>query len=371
MNVERPSVAVIGAGAGGLGTAAYLLRKGYTLRLWNRDFGDEATRWIEPIRASGVLEIVGWQDGILPVERATTDLREAVDGAKILFIVTTADAHVELGEALAPLLGPDQLVILVSGGTGAALDFRNVFLKAGGATSTLIAEAISTMVNSRIIGPGRVEVLGEKRDISLATLPSDRGEEAIQRLVDLPFVAVADVLVTSMANFSAALHAVPMVLNAARLEDPAGQFLYYRQGISPAVARVMEEFEGERHALAAALGFETESLVGYLANSLGASGADLYELINTCDLYATVPAPSALDSRYLWEDVEAGVVPMVSLARSLGVSVPIMEATLTLASSLVGRDLEKSGRTLDRLGLAGLDAQEIREVARTGRHQEL
>ena len=55
------------------------------------------------------------------------------------------------------------------------------------------------------------------------------------------------------------------------------------------------------------------------------------------------------------------------VGRSLGVSVPIMGSTLTLASSLIGRDLEQSGRTLDRLGLAGLDARGIREVARTGR----
>jgi hypothetical protein len=35
-------------------------------------------------------------------------------------------------------------------------------------------------------------------------------------------------------------------------------------------------------------------------------------------MYRTVPAPPAVDHRYLWEDVVAGVVPMVSLGRAVG-----------------------------------------------------
>jgi hypothetical protein len=39
-----------------------------------------------------------------------------------------------------------------------------------------------------------------------------------------------------------------------------------------------------------------------------------------------------------------------------------MNAVVELGSALLGRDLKAEGRTLERLGLAGLSAEEIRRV---------
>ena len=357
---NKLSAAVLGAGAGGQGMAAYLIRKGYRVRIWNRPDPKEEAAWLEPIRRSGTLDLIGWQPGMLPVELASTDLAAVIAGAPVIYVVTTADAHHSLARQMARLLVPGQMVVLISGGTGAALEFRQGLVAAGAGGDCIVAEATSTVVNSRVTGPAQVEVLGEKRRIEFATLPASDCKAAMHRLAGLPFVAMPDVLCTSMTNFGVSVHAVPMVLNAARLEDPAGAFLYYRQGISPAIARVITAVEAERLALAKALGAQTTSLADYLRNSLGSTGDDMYHLINNCAIYATVPAPPAVDHRYLWEDVTTGVVPMVSLAKLVDVPVPLMEATLRLASALLGRDLFAIGRTVERLGLGGLDLDGIR-----------
>jgi opine dehydrogenase len=353
--------AVLGAGNGGQGMAAYLVRKGYAVRLWNRPDAGEVRAWLDPIRAAGSVDLVGWQPGRLPVEVATTELAEAVGGASLVALVTTADAHRAMARALAPRLGPGQLVLLVPGRTGGALDFRAGLAEAGRDTrEILVAETNTTVVNSRVVGPGRVEVLGEKRGLPLAALPAADTAPVLERLAGLPFVAAPSVLSTGLTNFGVPLHAVPMVLNAGWLEDRPGAFLYYQQGISPAVARAVARADAERLALAAALGVPTTALGRYLVESLGAPAGDLYASIHGCEMYRTVPAPPALDHRYLWEDVVAGVVPMVSLGEAVGCPLPVLQAVLTLAGALLGRDLAAQGRTVERLGLAGLDAAGIR-----------
>lgn len=364
MSDAKRSATVVGAGAGGQGMAGYLVRKGFNVRLWNRPEPSELERWLKPIADAGQLEIIGWQPGMVSIDRASTELAETTDGASVVFVITTADAYPSLAREMASVLSAGQMVVLMSGGTGASLEFRAAFVAAGGAPGVLVAEATTTIVNSRPAGPGKVEILGEKRRVEFAALPSSQTARALQLVQGLPFVAVSDVLSTGITNYSVAVHALPMVLNAAWLEDRPAGFLYYRQGISPAVARAIERVEAERLALASALGVETTTLQSYLVDSLGAPPGDLYTSVHECGIYATVPAPPALDHRYLWEDVMTGVVPMVGLGRALNVPVPLMEATLTLASALLGRDLASRGRTLEKLGLAGLDARGIRELVR-------
>ena len=64
---RRRVAAVLGAGNGGQGMATYLVRKGYTVRLWNRPDEQEEREWLAPIRQAGSLEVVGWGEGPAPI----------------------------------------------------------------------------------------------------------------------------------------------------------------------------------------------------------------------------------------------------------------------------------------------------------------
>jgi opine dehydrogenase len=46
----------------------------------------------------------------------------------------------------------------------------------------------------------------------------------------------------------------------------------------------------------------------------------------------------------------------------MGVETPTMNAVIELANTLLGRDFWAEGRTLERLGLAGMAAEEIRRA---------
>lgn len=73
-----------------------------------------------------------------------------------------------------------------------------------------------------------------------------------------------------------------------------------------------------------------------------------------------IKAQSSLDNRYLTEDVGYSLVLFTDLARSLGVSTPVMDAVVQIASVVLARDFRaEAARTMQGLGLAELSRDEL------------
>jgi len=93
------TVAIIGAGIGGVYLAAELGVLGARLRL--HDIDD--SRLVE-LRNRGGIEVEGENLGFAAIERATPDLGAAVDHADIIVIVTGGIFQASVARSLAPLL---------------------------------------------------------------------------------------------------------------------------------------------------------------------------------------------------------------------------------------------------------------------------
>jgi len=76
--------------------------------------------------------------------------------------------------------------------------------------------------------------------------------------------------------------------------------------------------------------------------------------------------PSSLKGRYITEDVPYGLVPLAQLARGFGVDIPIIDATIRMASLINEADYYKQGMSLEELGIAGLGKQELADTLREG-----
>ncbi|MCC7105593.1 MAG: NAD/NADP octopine/nopaline dehydrogenase family protein [Chloroflexi bacterium] len=372
---DRPIATIMGFGTGvtggtttfgGLGLAAYLGSKGYAIRFWLAPGSEARTEHLEPIREAGGLEVEGYWSGRVPFELITSDAGQALEGATVAAVSGVPELHRALALATAPFLEPGQIVLLAPGRTGGALEFRAGLEEAGAphGPGVRVAETISYIANSRLVGPARVFLGPEKLRLPAAALPATDTAAVLETLSTLPFVAAPDVLSTSLTNFGPSNHAVPLVLNAGWVESRPGAFLHYVEGCTPAVSRVIERFDAERVGLAQALGAETVTLQHYLNDSCEAVGDDIATAIKTSPMYAALKAPGSLEHPFLVEDVTSGVVPMAALGRAVGFPMPVMESIIVLASALLGRDLEAEGRGLARLGLAGLDAEGIRRKVR-------
>src|SRR6516162_474981 len=102
------TVAIIGAGIGGHYLVAELGIAGFKLRL--HDIDDSR---LSEIRARGGVDVDGEEGVFAEVERATSDLRSAIDGADVIIVVTGGNAQAAVARSLAPVLRNGQVILLI------------------------------------------------------------------------------------------------------------------------------------------------------------------------------------------------------------------------------------------------------------------
>lgn len=368
----QPTFCVIGAGNGGLAMAGHLALKGFDVRLYNRH-----SERLHAIQQSGTIQLVAIDHDELPhgegpIRLATSDMAEALHGVDIVMVVVPATGHTFIAEQCAPHLQDGQVVVLHPGRTGGALEFHHILRTRGNQADIVVAEAQTLLYACRIMNPAQVRIFGMKHSVPVAALPAYRTPELVKRLRPAyhEFVPGDNVMKTSMNNIGAVFHPAVTVLNCARIESTRGDFEYYIEGISRSTAQVLEALDEERVAVAAAMGFRCMSAREWLYVAYGAAGKTLFDAIRANQGYYGISAPPGIDHRYLWEDVPMSLVPIASMGDMLGVPCPTMKAIIHIASLLSGCDYWETGRTVEKMGLAGLSLQQITRLVLEGERPE-
>jgi opine dehydrogenase len=359
-------VAVIGAGNVGCALAADLTLRGAQVRLYNR-----SAERLEQIRKAGGVTVTGAVEGFAPIAHLTTDMGEAVRDADVVAVtLPTPPHHVA---ALIEATTKDQLLWLDPGHSGGALYLAAQARQRKAGARPLICQLSTASHGSRMTGPATVGVFALTA-ASLAAFPSSDLEECharVDALLPGQFGTTPSVLELDLQNVNAVMHPAQMVCNASWIEATGGDFFIYREGTGPATAGVIEAVDSERVALADRLGVPTLSLIdacaraGYTTTNGAASGR-VYEALQAGDPISRVKAPGILDHRYLHEDVGWGLVQWMHLAETAKVAVPTMAAVTTLAGVLNSVDYLTTGLTLERMGLAGIGADDIAQYAYSG-----
>jgi opine dehydrogenase len=361
------TVAIIGAGIGGLYLVGELGVAGFKLRL--HDIDDSR---LSEIRARGGVDVEGESGGFAAVERTTTDLPSAVDGADVIIVVTGGNSQAVVARSLAPLLRDGQVILLIQGNTGGSLIVRRAFDDAGCGADIDVAEMDNYPYSCWRLSATRIRPIVRKRWLQIATFPGNRIGEVFARLSPLfpEAVAAPNTLYTGFTNANAMLHVANCVANAGRIESGDG-YKFYAEGVTPAVARLYEAINTERVAVAAALGASVPSLADWFDRVYGVRTATLVETCqrltyNSDGPYQATGTPKSLDHKFITEDVPTGLIPMSALGRAAGVSTPAINALVELVRKMTGKDFAAEARTLERLGLSGMDGPQIRRVMDEG-----
>ena len=93
----------------------------------------------------------------------------------------------------------------------------------------------------------------------------------------------------------------------------------------------------------------------------------LWESLNGSAGLTPVKGPESLANRYVTEDIPFGLVAWASMGDAVGVETPIMDALIALGSVIIGKDCWQEGRNLSRMGLWGLDLQQIKSYLENDR----
>jgi opine dehydrogenase len=360
MTVQR--IAVLGAGNGGCAAAADLGARGFEVRLYNR-----SRERLEPLLERGGLERHGAiGEGFVELALITDDLGRAVDGADLVMLTVPISAHPFYARQLGPLLPPDGVLFLNPGHMGGGLFMAHEIHRLTGRADVRTCEVSTLAYACRMRGPAAVNVMGVMRTLPFAAFPGRWRDELLALLQPLypSLVPASHVLETGFLDINAVEHPPQIICNAGWVEHTRGDYLFYYEGTTPSVGRVIDTLDRERMAVAAAAGVPTRPFVqvfaemGYTTEDAAREGT-AYAALQESAPNRWIKGPKSLDHRYLHEDVGWGLVPWAELGRSLGVPTPVMDALITLGSALNGRDYRREGLTLERLGLAGKRSGEL------------
>jgi len=353
---------VVGAGHGGQALAAYLALRGEKVSLYNR-----SPEPIEAIRRRGGIKLGGSLGGTARLNQATSDLEEALDGARVVLVAVPASAHRQLARAMAPYLQADQIVVLNPGRTLGVVEFSHVLREAGAPPGITVAETDTFIFASRRVEPGVSHIHRVKKRVRLAALPAYRTGPVLRvlRRVLPQMVPARNVLETGICNIGAVFHPAPTLLNAGWIESSIS-FDYYHDGISSSVARALERLDAERLAIAEAYSVQAVPAKVWLATVYGSTGDSLHKAIQNTKAYRGLKAPKSLQHRYICEDVPASLVPLADLARTAGLRAHVIEAVITVAGAVAGVDWWLKGRTLASVGLGGMGVEDIIDFVNVG-----
>jgi opine dehydrogenase len=282
--------------------------------------------------------------------------------------VVPSSAHAEVARTVAPHLRDGQIIILHPGRTCGAIEFYKEIREKGCTADVTIAEAETFIYASRSDGPAQARIFRIKEAVPLAALPAVRTQQVLDKLNEAypQFIDGGNVLQTGLNNMGAIFHPALTLLNAGWIEATHGDFQFYIDGVTPSVARVLEELDRERVTVASSVGIRARNAMEWLQLAYNTTGEDLQDAIHNQPGYYGIKAPSTLSHRYIFEDVPMSLVPIASLGERYGVSVHGMDSIIRLACIVHHTDYWRRGRTLVKLGIADLSVNELTRFVNEG-----
>jgi opine dehydrogenase len=360
-------IAVLGAGDGGQACAASLSMDGYEVNLYNR-----SAERLKPILERGAIQTTGAKEGFAKLNKITTDIKEAIKGVDLILIVVPAFAHKQLAETCIPHLEDGQIITYIGKG-GGTLVFAQALKSLGVKKNIILGETNTLPYASKSIGPAQIRMgILKKGGFLAAALPAKNTKKLINVLREIyPIVVPAtNVLETLLTDFNAIDHVASLIPNIGHVENSTGEYLLFKEGVSPSVGRIIQAVDRERLAIMKTLGLNQTRYEEWLFKQgfIDSIENTVYEAIRKSTLKGAISCgPSIMEHRFITEDVPYGLVTMASLGDMLGVPTPVIKSLITLASVMNQVDYWKEGRTVEKLGISGLNVDELREFVTEGK----
>jgi opine dehydrogenase len=358
-------VAVLGGGNGSHTMAADLALKGLEVRICEApEFKDAFNTTLQ--RQEITLVEAGGGERTAKLALATTDFEKAIKGVDYIMMPIPATGHERFFRAIMPYLEDGQTIVAWPGNY-ASLYFARMMGEEGLKRDITLAEGHTLPWGCRGEG-GRIRIFVDAWKLLLAALPSKETARVVKDLKGYyPVVAASSVLETSLNNLNPIVHPVGTILNAGAIDNRKEGFHLYRDGTTKSIAMAIKAVFEEVSRVGEAVGVK---MLAYPEESFWSKGTIMGHYFKAPrDMDGTVAGisgPSSMTSRYITEDIPYGLVPVAGLACSYGVDIPIIDATICLASTINGADYYQSGRSLGELGIAGLNREELDKILKRG-----
>ncbi|APA90662.2 NAD/NADP octopine/nopaline dehydrogenase family protein (plasmid) [Paraburkholderia sprentiae WSM5005] len=348
---SKLSVSIIGAGNTGCTFAADLASRGIDVLL----YGHPKHRGnIDAIRKKGCLasrmEIEGEFNPTL-----TTEMADAVQFSHFLVVTVPSYGHADIINDLKGFDLSNHVIVVINGNFFALLSPNELNAQA-------ILETNASPYASWV-KDGEVSITGVKSSLPIAALPNNMGEKQWSQISEIfpkTLLWCNNVFEIGMQSNNGVIHPAAGILNTGWIESRKGDFLFYRDGISPSVGNVIEAVDAERLKIAEAFGFRLQTVLQEMVGFYGGACETFSDFASQTKVHnAHKITPTHMQDRYVSEDVPYILVPWYELGSRVEVQAPTIKAVVDIASVINGVDYFKSGRNLKRLGMDHMSKTEL------------
>lgn len=357
-------IAILGGGNGSYAAAADLSEQGHSVRFWRRD-----KKALNGLLAGKTILLKDYRgEREVRIDAISPDIKAVLDGAELIVIPTPAFAQRDIAQTIAPYLKDGQVIFLPPGTFGAYLISKT--LREHGCNGDIaIAETGTLPYLTRKHGAATIAITTRATRLPTGVFPARLSGHALA-VIKTAYPAiepVEDGLSAALMNAGPVIHPPLIIMNAGPIEH-FEHWDIHNEGTQTSVRRVTDRLDAERIAIREALGYGAPHFP--LADHYNAGGDEwMYgnlahdKLIDSGDWRETL---DLYQHRYMREDVALGLAFLVSVGNWSGVPCPVASALLALGSAIAGEDFRASGRTLENLGLAGLDRKQMKQLLATG-----
>jgi opine dehydrogenase len=361
-------ITVAGSGKGGPSMAAHLMSMGFDVTLYEQP---QFAFKLDPFRARGGIECDGEVKGFFkPV--LTTDAKVAAAEADIVMVCAMAMGHKAIVGNLARHM-KDGSLMAFNTGYFAALRFAPTFAKLK--RHVILAETDILPYLCVRTGPHSVRIDGIKKELGVAAIPAADTPAAVRLLKQtkiLRFFARKHSLEVSLASMNLLFHAPIVLFNMAASENTKGNYVFYREGVSPGIGKIIQAMDDERVALGRALGVKLDNCVKAMKKyyaDYGVQGDTIDKILPSNEAYAkdVFPMPSIREFAVFHQDLAYGLPPVIELGKLLKVPTPTFRMIVDVSNLVCETDYMKEGLNLKALGIAGMTKAKLMKFVLTGK----
>lgn len=353
------NITVVGAGGTGCCTAAELTLLGNRVTLCEQEGWCEEN--MAAIKARGGFELTGLATtGYAEIAELTNDFAKAVSGAEVIFITALSTRHESLAKLIVPHLHDGQTILFSAGSCGSII-LRQV-MKAQGCTASVVAGELEGNMCPCRIRPNATGFVGMPggKPKTIAAFPAKDTDKLCAVIGEFyKCIPAVNVFETTLNASNIIVHLGGSILNTGAVESTEN-FCFYDQGLTPSVLKIIEALGNERDAISEKLGYTVRSSVGFMKEL---ADKEQYPQFSG---FRSLEGPLTMQDRYIFEDAQNGATFLSSLADTIGLSAPLARAFVTIASAINGEDYYAMGHTLDKLGMAGMTAEQINKYLYEG-----
>ena len=338
--LDNQKIAVISTGNGGQAMAAYLAIRGYRVALYARE-----RERIDMFPQDREFVLTGVVEGRAKVNLISNDIKKTIANAHLILVTTPSQYQSVIAQELAPHLEDGQVIVLNPGRTFGTYAFNKTLLQHGCTKKIILAETETFIFTCRCEKIAHPIIYSIKHDVLVAA-HDPKQTALVVDVLSKPFPDIKpaqSTLHTGFGNIGMIFHPLPILMNITKVEAKE-KFLFYVEGISPLVSNVLERMDKERVMVAAAYGVLVPSAFQWLLLHYQSSGENLYQRIQNTAAYASINAPIDIDTRYIFEDILTGCVPVYFAGQAIGLETPIIKSVILWASTVYHYDFISHGR---------------------------